>query len=215
MISRTIKTGCLAVVIALFISGQSQAQILLSADTVLADAGTTAIVTISATDTDLVSTTTLTGFELPIEIGGNGGTAPTGLTFDVMTTGTGIGDVNITINNTSGLTGPNYDIQVSGIPLTGGFPPLPAPITLGATPTDLFTLSFEVDAGAPAGSVFPVAFLGAGEATPNDVFDISGDNTGQVTFANGAVVVPSVPEPGSFVLIAASSFGLLLRRRRC
>ena len=46
-------------------------------------------------------------------------------------------------------------------------------------------------------------------------FEADASEFADVQITNGAVVVPSVPEPGSFVLIAASSFGLLLRRRRC
>lgn len=165
-----------------------------------------AIVTPGATNFDiniLVSGNELvTGFNLPVDVGGNGAGIPSGLTLNPgfsnplfpgfgSSRGLPVGNADLVANS--------LDLTLTGVSLT-------------ATPITAYTLSFSVDPGVAPGTQFPITLL---NAQPYDVNGAGGATAvSRTTLTSGTITVEAIPEPTvAFASLFALS-GLLLRRRR-
>ena len=114
----------------------------------------------------------------------------------------------------------NFDYGISG---SGGT------IALGATPTALFNVLFDIAPDAVAGSVLPVSFEqnpgfeipGGGFNPFPGSFSVTIDGVsaniadlGDTVVSNGSVTVTGVPEPSSLLLIMFAAGSLSFRRYR-
>lgn len=113
----------------------------------------------------------------------------------------------------------NFDYGISGSSGT---------IALGATPTALFNVLFDIAPDAVAGSVLPISFeqnpgfeIPSGGFNPLPAFSVTIDGVsaniadlGDTVVSNGSVTVTGVPEPSSLLLIMFAAGSLSFRRYR-
>lgn len=187
------------------------ADLLISSQTVSVTPGSTAIVDFYASDPD--GTGTLTGFNLPIDVGFglDGDGIPADLAFPTLTNPFG---ANNSLNDFTGL-GLNFDFVVNVAQ--------PPSLVLTATPQLVFSLEFAVNGGATVGQVFDLNVVTTGTAAiliDADGTDIGGpfdSTTNPLTAANfspGQISITAVPEPASCLLLVAGPLAVVARRRR-
>ena len=168
-------------------------------------ASDTAFVSVSATST---SGDSLTGFNLPIDVGANGTGLPAVLSFNADPIQNEINNLGIDLNVAPFQTGID---MVDGIVNLSGATDIP----LTLAPVKLFDLVLDVASSAPTGS-FPVIFNSGGT-----FFNASGTAAGGgpatiiPPVAPGSVnIVANVPEPSSLALVLIGGCGVMLRRRK-
>ena len=147
------------------------------------------------------------GFNLPVDIGGDGAGLANGLSI-------GVGALANPIASTASLTtgGPQNDMfGTDTIVNIGGGPSF----TVDDTPTLLFDLVISTDAATPVGT-FPIQLVN------NPFFSVTGGDgitplTGSSVIApgGGSIEIAAVPEPSTASLLGLVALaGLAMRRRQ-
>lgn len=166
-------------------------------------AGSNATVSFFGTST-VTGGESLVGFNLPVDIGGDGAGLPTGLSFQTLANTIATGST--TIGGPQNDSPFNTDLIVN---IGSG-----TPFTVADTPTSLFDLIIGTSPGTPVGT-FPVIAVSTPffSATAGDgLTDISGSSS--IDPAGGSLEIAAVPEPSSFALAIFGLGSLALRRRR-
>lgn len=192
----------------LFTCTTVQAQVLLSVSNEVDVAGSTLEVTVGISDTS-GGGAVLNNYNIPIVLGAD----PSNLF--ALSSGPVSSNPGSFSNFAANATPPvfNFDFLTSD---SGG-----AGITLSSTPTDLFTLSFDIDPAAPAGALRTVGIqqdLGnAGNLQLSlDNVPIESDRFGsEIIVSNGSVSTPAaIPEPSALCGLLLGSLFIASRRRR-
>lgn len=192
----------------LFTCTTVQAQVLLSVSNEVDVAGSTLEVTVGISDTS-GGGAVLNNYNIPIVLGAD----PSNLF--ALSSGPVSSNPGSFSNFAATPTPPvfNFDFVTSD---SGG-----AGITLSSTPTDLFTLSFDIDPAAPAGALRTVGIqqdLGnAGNLQLSlDNVPIESDRFGsEIIVSNGSVSTPAaIPEPSALCGLLLGSLFIASRRRR-
>jgi len=197
------------------------AQISLSFDAIDTpnDSSVTVVASIADSSDSGVSLTT---YNIPVDIGLDGSGIPAGVSNVALANASSFGN----FDSPAVPSVFNYDFITSDSGASG--------LALSSIPTELFTVTFDVDSGVAAGTVFDVGFQAdpqvQGLSNPSLFNFTITDAGGAINFNGGAppaefdfaiengtvsVVAEAVPEPSSFVLAAFGLGGLVLRRRRC
>ncbi|QEG20849.1 PEP-CTERM sorting domain-containing protein [Mariniblastus fucicola] len=181
-------------------SNTASAEIIVHVGNVTVDAGTNALVQVTATGDE-----NLTSFDTPFDIGNDGfpNIAPTGLTLiDVVSAepfGTGL-----FFNAAENL---QEDLIVNDVSLATG-------VLLDSSPTLLFTMEFAVGNSVPSGTVFDLTVIRDDKFVINGTSNPGPGTSPVVDVNNGSITVSAVPEPSSLALAALVVCGITLRRRR-
>jgi hypothetical protein len=192
------------------ISSPTQAAFVLSLENVVVTAGQQAVVGVFLSSD---SSQLLTGYILPIEVGGNGRGLPSGLSFpgDPAAETSTWAAVGITQLG-SDITPPivrNYEgLFFDAMPLAG------SPIQLTTTPVQLFSLLVNTHPGLPDGTVFPVSITDSSFPTSQfSITTISGTGGTSTTVHSiaaggsalaGSITINAVPEPGSLAFLTST-----------
>ena len=196
----------------LFTCTTVQAQVLLSVSNEVDVAGSTLEVTVGISDTS-GGGAVLNNYNIPIVLGAD----PSNL-FELSSgpVSSNPGSFsNFVANATPPLPVFNFDFVTSD---SGG-----AGITLSSTPTDLFTLSFDIDPAAPAGALRTVGIqqdldnAGNLQLSLDNVSIVSGSDTfgSEIIVSNGSVSTPAaIPEPSALCGLLLGSLFIASRRRR-
>lgn len=194
------------------------AAVYIYADVVDALPGTTALVGIFAYTDDNYE---IDGFNLPLEIGGDGEGLPIGFTYNsVRIQNSLFPSFNFNMND----TGPplNFDGVVNS-DKNDGDPDVV--LGLSASPTKLFDLAIDINSSVLPGTVVSINILTLPPALAGALFNVSGTNSinsisiGSVT--SGSITVTAVPEAAHLitaamgVVICGSTAVSYIRRRRC
>lgn len=194
----------------LFTCTTVQAQVLLSVSNEVDVAGSTLEVTVGISDTS-GGGAVLNNYNIPIVLGAD----PSNL-FE-LSSGPVSSNPGSFSNFAANATPPvfNFDFLTSD---SGG-----AGITLSSTPTDLFTLSFDIDPAAPAGALRTVGIqqdldnAGNLQLSLDNVSIVSGSDTfgSEIIVSNGSVSTPAaIPEPSALCGLLLGSLFIASRRRR-
>ena len=194
----------------LFTCTTVQAQVLLSVSNEVDVAGSTLEVTVGISDTS-GGGAVLNNYNIPIVLGAD----PSNL-FE-LSSGPVSSNPGSFSNFAATPTPPvfNFDFVTSD---SGG-----AGITLSSTPTDLFTLSFDIDPAAPAGALRTVGIqqdldnAGNLQLSLDNVSIVSGSDTfgSEIIVSNGSVSTPAaIPEPSALCGLLLGSLFIASRRRR-
>lgn len=185
----------------------THADVALTVETELVDAGDTALVGFFiASDTGAQ----LNSFNFPVDIGGADASGPglgPFLSFNAAPVQNALAGIDI-VGNLVALqnTIANSDVILN---LT-----TPAPLALTATPVRLFDLVLDVAPDAPVGSI-PISIDPTASFYQFNVIDSAGGSITVDGPVAGAVVISAVPEPSSlgFLAIVTLALGSLRRRR--
>ena len=194
----------------LFTCTTVQAQVLLSVSNEVDVAGSTLEVTVGISDTS-GGGAVLNNYNIPIVLGADP------LNLFELSSGPVSSNPGSFSNFAANPTPPvfNFDFLTSD---SGG-----AGITLSSTPTDLFTLSFDIDPAAPAGALRTVGIqqdldnAGNLQLSLDNVSIVSGSDTfgSEIIVSNGSVSTPAaIPEPSALCGLLLGSLFIASRRRR-
>lgn len=213
------KNLFLPVLLTLFLSSPVYSDLVVEANVVITTSSSVADVIFTARDDDGAANgiAMLTGYNIPLDIGGDGLGVPAPISFSSITPGASFGGANYVAS--PGIAPFNWDAGV-GFAITDG-----TSVSLTTAPLELFTLQFAVDSTALAGDVFDIQIVNPASPVPGALDfdapdqaaeDALGDfqNNPSALISGQIQIAAAVPEPSSVTLIAASTFGLLLRRRR-
>jgi hypothetical protein len=188
----------------------AHADLTITATTDFTDAGQTGSVTFFAEDDDGAAggVATLAGYNLTLDIGGDGLGVPGNLTFVGVAGGAAFGDPSYTLS--PGVAPFNWDAGVA-FSFSDG-----SSVALNSA-TELFTLTYLVDGGTPDGSEFDIAIVNP--PAPNSAaLSFTGDNIGDPINTEGALtggkIVVGIPEPSSVVIMALLGLGGMATSRR-
>ena len=149
----------------------------------------------------------LSGYNFTIDVGNDGNALPPGISLNIGASAS-LATNLVNFSLADGLP-PVFNFDIIASDSSGG----PGSETVSATPTDLFTLVFDVDSSVAVGTQFDIGFV---EPTIAAQFSLTLDGVSSNFDAvgvveTGTITVLGVPEPASTSILGV--VGLLICRR--